>query len=41
MFIREATKQGYITLTTKSFGRGTDFVSLDEDLNNAGGVHVI
>jgi len=24
-YVREATKQGYITLATKTFGRGTDF----------------
>ena len=39
--IDEATKSGNITLMTKSFGRGTDFVIRDEILIKSGGVHVI
>lgn len=39
--IDEATKSGNITLMTKSFGRGTDFVIRDEILIKIGGVHVI
>jgi len=35
------TRQGDITLTTRSFGRGTDFVCYDEKVNRIGGVHVI
>jgi hypothetical protein len=30
-----------ITLLTKSFGRGTDFITRDYKLNSNGGLHLI
>ena len=36
-----ASKKGQITLMTRSFGRGTDFICRDENLRKAGGIHVI
>jgi len=39
--IKRATTQGKISLLTKSFGRGTDFVCTDVSINNNGGGHVI
>lgn len=30
-----------MTLTTRSFGRGTDFICRDESVEKVGGVHVI
>ena len=39
--IKNASSQGYVTLLTKEFGRGTDFISRDEVVNSNGGVHVI
>ena len=32
---------GYVSLFTKEYGRGTDFISNDENINNFGGVHVM
>ena len=39
--IKRATGSGQITLFTKVFGRGTDFVCYDETVALNGGVHVI
>ncbi len=39
--VREAVVSGSVTLLQRLFGRGTDFYCLDEQLINAGGVHVI
>ncbi len=39
--IRRATSPGAILLTTKEFGRGTDFQVFDPEINAAGGPHVI
>ena len=39
--VRQATLKQSITLLSKEFGRGTDFVCYDDDLNEAGGVHVL
>jgi len=39
--IRQATSPGSITLLSKEFGRGTDFIIYDDRVNDAGGVHVI
>lgn len=39
--IKNASSSGFVTLLTKEFGRGTDFISRDEMVNAAGGVHVI
>jgi preprotein translocase subunit SecA len=39
--VRQAVSAGAITLTTKDFGRGTDFISLDPRVESSGGVHVI
>ena len=39
--IDNATLKGQKTLMTDSFGRGTDFIVLNEDINAQGGVHVI
>ena len=38
--IDEATIEGYITLITKSLGRGTDFIIRDDSIIKSGGVHV-
>ena len=40
-FVKSATRAGNISLLTKSFGRGTDFVVLVDELIYNGGVHVI
>ena len=42
-FIKNATRAGNISLLTKSFGRGTDFIVLDDEVEvvGNGGVHVI
>ena len=39
--IRQAATTGKITLMTKEFGRGTDFICYDNDLKTHGGPHVI
>lgn len=39
--IIRATNQNVITLMTNSFGRGTDFVLLDQKIKDKGGLHVI
>lgn len=39
--IRQAVTSGSVTLLTREFGRGTDFICYDDRLLNAGGVHVI
>jgi len=38
---KSATSSGKITLITKSFGRGTDFICRDEKVRLQGGVHVL
>ena len=40
-FVIKATYQNTVTLTTRSFGRGTDFICRDEVVEKNGGVHVI
>lgn len=39
--VKRATTSGQITLLTRIFGRGTDFICYDESVNLNGGVHVI
>lgn len=39
--IVQATRPGNITLLSKAFGRGTDFVISDRRVKEAGGLHVI
>ncbi|ETO02668.1 hypothetical protein RFI_34750, partial [Reticulomyxa filosa] len=39
--IKRATGSGQVGLFTRSFGRGTDFVSRDETVAANGGIHVI
>ena len=39
--IKKAANTGQITLATSAFGRGSDFVSYDEKLQQNGGVHVL
>jgi hypothetical protein len=39
--IKFATMTGRVTLLTRSFGRGTDFISRDDNVIAQGGVHVI
>ena len=39
--VRRATTSGQITLITRTFGRGTDFICLDQRVEASGGVHVI
>ena len=39
--IKSAATKGNIVLLTREFGRGTDFICYDKELDKAGGVHVI
>jgi hypothetical protein len=39
--IKLSTQQGQVTLITKIFGRGTDFICRDDSILDRGGVHVI
>jgi len=39
--IKSATCSGQVTLLTKAFGRGTDFVCTDHTVTGNGGLHVI
>ena len=39
--IKRATNENQITLMTGSFGRGTDFVLLNSEIIDKGGLHVI
>jgi hypothetical protein len=39
--IRKAATMGQVTLATKAFGRGTDFISRDDPLNKLGGTHIL
>lgn len=39
--IKKAATVGQVTLSTKVFGRGTDFISRDSALNQAGGTHIL
>jgi len=39
--IKQATMPGVVTLTTKLFGRGTDFPNDNDQVNSRGGVQVI
>lgn len=39
--VKRATKSGQITLFTRTFGRGTDFVCFDQNVSANGGAHVI
>jgi len=39
--VKSAVLTGNITLLTREFGRGTDFICYDDDLNTSGGIHVI
>ena len=39
--IKRACASGIVCLATREFGRGTDFVCDDQDINAAGGIHVI
>jgi preprotein translocase subunit SecA len=39
--IVRAVNHNVITLMTNSFGRGTDFILLDQDIKDKGGLHVI
>lgn len=41
IFIRRASTFGKITLLTRTFGRGTDFICRDQQLSLNGGVHVL
>lgn len=39
--IKKAASLGQVTLATKAFGRGTDFISRDPALNEIGGVYIL
>jgi hypothetical protein len=41
LIIRQAPSKGSITLLTREYGRGTDFICRDKTVNTNGGVHVI
>jgi len=41
LYIKRATMSGQVTLLTKAFGRGTDFICRDPIVISNGGVHVI
>ena len=40
-YVKKAGSLGQVTLSTKIFGRGTDFISRDKDVKDLGGVHVL
>ena len=40
-YVNRATTSGQVTLCTREYGRGTDFVCRDQRVKNGGGVHVI
>ncbi|CAL6025644.1 Conserved_hypothetical protein [Hexamita inflata] len=39
--VKNSVQQGSISLFTKEFGRGTDFICYDKNIDRLGGVHVI
>jgi len=39
--IKAATRQGMVTLSTRAFGRGTDFKIFDDRMEDCGGMHVM
>ena len=39
--VSRALVKGQVTFSTRDFGRGTDFMCRDADINKNGGVHVI
>jgi hypothetical protein len=39
--IKTAASPGKITVCSREFGRGTDFISYDKELDDSGGLHVI
>ena len=39
--IRQATSPGSVTILSREFGRGTDFIIYDDRVSEAGGVHVV
>jgi len=39
--IRQATSPGSVTILSREFGRGTDFIIYDDNVSTCGGVHVI
>jgi len=39
--VSKATRQGQVTLATRSFGRGVDFIVDDEHMVTCGGLHVL
>jgi len=39
--VKKATQKGAVTLLTRIFGRGLDFVCRDDKINECGGIHVI
>ncbi|CAL6025608.1 Helicase-related_protein [Hexamita inflata] len=39
--VRQAVTQNTVTLITREFGRGTDFICYDKTIDDYGGVHVI
>lgn len=39
--IRQAARAGKVTLLTRNFGRGSDFIVRDQGLINVGGMHCI
>lgn len=39
--VRQAVTSKSITLMSRDFGRGTDFICFDDDLDASGGVHVV
>ena len=41
LLIKNSTQSGHISLLTRVFGRGVDFVCTDEKVKAAGGVHVL
>ena len=41
MYIKRATTIGKVTLLTRTFGRGIDFICNNQNLLNSGGIHVL
>jgi preprotein translocase subunit SecA len=40
-YVKRASTRGIVSLCTRGYGRGTDFICNDKNVNTEGGVHVI
>jgi preprotein translocase subunit SecA len=39
--VKRASTRGIVSFCTRGYGRGTDFICNDKNVNTEGGVHVI